>query len=307
MNITPQNNFMPLATVVNPQTDNLRRENNLREVIAQPKAINQSTAEKGVASDKDKAKTPAQDNEQVDLANIRKRTEKEESTITDSPQQEGESSSDTSQNNDSKDPESIEVQAEEREIKELKERDQEVRAHERAHASVGGATTGTPTYTFEMGPDGKRYAVGGEVSVDISPVPGDPKATIAKMQKIHAAALAPINPSIQDTKVAAQASKVILEAQSELLDLKLEEEAAQSSSANIGREKGVLEESRQKETDSKESDFDTLINQTLDAQGRISPERSPDVVARAQRIETFYSNINLAYERNTTPQFQLTA
>ena len=97
MNITPQLNHMPVATVVNPQTDSLRRDNHMREVITQPTALSQSAAEKGVASDKDKAKTPAQNNEQVDLANIRKRAEREETTITDSSDQDGESSSDAKQ------------------------------------------------------------------------------------------------------------------------------------------------------------------------------------------------------------------
>ena len=67
MNITPQANTLPLATVVNPQTDNLRRENSQREVITKPSAPSQSAAEKGVASDKDKAKTPAQNNEHIDF------------------------------------------------------------------------------------------------------------------------------------------------------------------------------------------------------------------------------------------------
>ena len=55
------------------------------------------------------------------------------------------------------------------------------------------------------------------MSVDLSSVAGDPHATITKMQKVHAAALAPINPSTQDTRVAASASRIILQAQSEIL------------------------------------------------------------------------------------------
>ena len=77
MNITTQINAMPLATVVNPQTDSLRRENSQREVITQPTPTHASTAEKGVASDKDRARTPAQQNEHIDFTAIQKKAEEE--------------------------------------------------------------------------------------------------------------------------------------------------------------------------------------------------------------------------------------
>ena len=74
--------------------------------------------------------------------------------------------------------------------------------------------TGAPTYSYEVGPDGKKYAVAGEVSVNLTPVEGDPQATIVKMQKVYNAALAPVNPSIQDTRVANIAAQLIAKAQS---------------------------------------------------------------------------------------------
>ncbi|MBL4666153.1 MAG: hypothetical protein JKY04_02155 [Sneathiella sp.] len=98
----------------------------------------------------------------------------------------------------------------------LQERDTEVRAHEQAHASTGGAYAGSPTYEYETGPDGRQYAIGGEVSIDTSPIAGDPSATISKMETIIRAALAPAEPSGQDRSVAATASKLKLEAQAEL-------------------------------------------------------------------------------------------
>ena len=101
-------------------------------------------------------------------------------------------------------------------VKELKERDAEVRAHEAAHAATGGSYAGAPSYEYQVGPDGKRYAVGGEVSIDTSPIDGDPQATINKLQQVQAAALAPAEPSDQDRKVAAQAAAALREAQSEL-------------------------------------------------------------------------------------------
>ncbi|KZD05847.1 hypothetical protein AUP43_02750 [Oceanibaculum pacificum] len=100
-------------------------------------------------------------------------------------------------------------------VDELKKRDREVRAHEQAHAAVGGAYAGSPVYEYESGPDGNRYAVGGSVSIDVSPVPGDPEATIQKMEIVKRAALAPGEPSPQDRAVAAAADQARLQAQAE--------------------------------------------------------------------------------------------
>jgi len=98
---------------------------------------------------------------------------------------------------------------EQAEIRELQRRDQEVRRHEAAHMAAGGALVrGGASYSYSAGPDGKRYAVGGEVSIDVSPVSGDPAATAAKMQRVRRAALAPAQPSGQDLSVAARAAQV---------------------------------------------------------------------------------------------------
>lgn len=101
-------------------------------------------------------------------------------------------------------------------LAELKARDREVRAHEAAHQAVGGQYAGAISYVYERGPDGAQYAVGGEVSIDTSPVEGDPQATIEKMRTVRAAALAPAEPSPQDRAVAAEAMQLMLQAQSEL-------------------------------------------------------------------------------------------
>jgi hypothetical protein len=92
------------------------------------------------------------------------------------------------------------------EVEKLQKRDQQVRAHEQAHIAAGGAyVKGGATFQYQKGPDGKMYAIGGEVTIDTSPVKGDPQATIAKMETVKAAALAPADPSGQDRSVAAQA------------------------------------------------------------------------------------------------------
>jgi hypothetical protein len=103
-----------------------------------------------------------------------------------------------------------------REVAKLKQRDAEVRRHEQAHVAAGGQyVTGGPTYSFATGPDGRRYATGGEVSIDVSPA-RDPEATIRKMQVVRRAALAPAEPSGQDRQVAAQASQNEIRARQEL-------------------------------------------------------------------------------------------
>jgi len=102
-----------------------------------------------------------------------------------------------------------ELTAEEsKELQELKARDREVRAHEQAHVSAGGGLVGGgPSYSKKTGPDGKQYAVGGEVQIDASEA-DTPEATIAKAQRVRAAALAPAQPSSQDHQVAAKASQM---------------------------------------------------------------------------------------------------
>jgi len=102
------------------------------------------------------------------------------------------------------------------EVRKLAAIDREVRAHEQAHVAVGGQHAGAPQYSYKKGPDGIDYAVGGEVPIDVSVVPGRPEATIAKMEQVRRAALAPAQPSSQDRAVAAQATQTILQARSEM-------------------------------------------------------------------------------------------
>ncbi|GAC1034965.1 hypothetical protein thsps21_57940 [Pseudomonas sp. No.21] len=115
------------------------------------------------------------------------------------------------------------------EIAELAARDREVRAHEQAHASVGAAYAGSPSYTFKRGPDGQSYAVGGEVGIDVSAVAGDPEATLRKMEVVQRAALAPADPSAQDRRVAAEAAAKAAQALVELGQLRREEAAEETA------------------------------------------------------------------------------
>lgn len=107
--------------------------------------------------------------------------------------------------------------SQQRELLQLKNTDREVRAHELAHLSVAGryATSGA-SFSYQKGPDGRLYAVSGEVGIDTSKIPGDPRATLLKAQTIMRAALAPANPSAQDRNVAAQASALAQQARIEI-------------------------------------------------------------------------------------------
>ncbi|MBU2091178.1 MAG: hypothetical protein KKB63_11510 [Alphaproteobacteria bacterium] len=120
------------------------------------------------------------------------------------------------------------TEEEQKVVDELKKRDREVRAHEQAHAAVGGAYAGQPTYEYEDGPDGNRYAVGGSVSIDTSPISGDPEATIRKMEVVKRAALAPAEPSPQDRAVAAAADRALQQASAELQKKNQEEAQAET-------------------------------------------------------------------------------
>lgn len=95
------------------------------------------------------------------------------------------------------------TEAERRKVRELQACDRQVREHERAHQIAGGQYASLPTFRTVREPDGKSYAVGGEVRIDTSVVPNNPEATIRKMQIVKRASLAPQEPSSADRAVAA--------------------------------------------------------------------------------------------------------
>jgi len=108
-------------------------------------------------------------------------------------------------------------------VRQLEQTDREVRAHEQAHLSAGAdLIRGGPTYSYATGPDDKRYAVGGEVSIDASPG-RTPEETIPKAQHIRSTALAPADPSAQDYRVAAAASKLEIDARMALVQQRSEQ------------------------------------------------------------------------------------
>lgn len=114
-------------------------------------------------------------------------------------------------------------------VEDLKETDQKVRAHEQAHKTVGGQYAGSISYETVTGPDGREYAVGGEVDIDVSPVPNNPEATVRKMDIVIRAALAPAEPSPQDFAVARTAQQIRTQAQKEASDLLQAEQQAENN------------------------------------------------------------------------------
>lgn len=105
--------------------------------------------------------------------------------------------------------------AEQRLIQALRNRDREVRAHELAHQSVGGRYAGSARYRDAEGPDGRRYAVGGEVDIDLRRS-GDPEQDLRMAEQVRRAALAPAEPSAQDQRIAARAAAIAAEARQAL-------------------------------------------------------------------------------------------
>ncbi|MGH1351212.1 MAG: putative metalloprotease CJM1_0395 family protein [Methyloligellaceae bacterium] len=145
---------------------------------------------------------------------------------------------------------------EEQQVRELKQRDTEVKAHEQAHATVGGSYASAPSYEYTVGPDGKRYATSGEVQIDASPVRDNPEATIRKMDIVIRAALAPAEPSSQDLQVAKQAQATRSKAQAELQKKSLEEQKGGEGEKEEGSDVRLVAEAAYK-------DADSLIFQTI--------------------------------------------
>lgn len=129
------------------------------------------------------------------------------------------------------------TEEEQRALQELKRRDIEVRRHEQAHLAAGGQyVRGGANFSYTTGPDGRRYATGGEVSIDVS-AERTPKATIRKMQIVRRAALAPAQPSPQDRQVAAQASQKEAEARRALAQANVAAAAkGEATQANVAAE-----------------------------------------------------------------------
>lgn len=154
-------------------------------------------------------------------------------------------------------------------LQELRARDQEVRNHEQMHKSMAGQHAGAASYTYQQGPDGNRYAVGGEVSIDMSEVADDAQATFEKMQQIQRAALAPNEPSSQDRQVAAQAGQKAAQALNEIAQEKMDAKQEAAAVLKIQQEK-IEEEKQQAKEEQEKADKKTEQNEQVSAAERFA-------------------------------------
>ncbi|HDO1316074.1 putative metalloprotease CJM1_0395 family protein [Aeromonas veronii] len=203
-----------IPTQLQPQVEAARTDNRRAALIPQARAGQASVAESEVGSQKEKSKAGQASSNQTSQ-NSRETGQLAPTTLPDNRFVEATGEDGQRKQQDPKQQE--QQQRQEQQVQDLVERDKEVRTHEQAHQSAGGEDASSPTYQFTQGPDGKRYATGGEVQIDTSVVPGDPAATIAKMQQIRSAALAPAEPSAQDLAVARSAAASEAKARKELM------------------------------------------------------------------------------------------
>jgi len=152
------------------------------------------------------------------------------------------------------------------EVKDMKKRDREVRAHEQAHKAVAGSYGGAIRYDYETGPDNNRYAVGGHVPIDMSEVPNSPERTAQKMEVIQRAAMAPGDPSAADRSVASRAAQIGNKAKVEVAKLRYEKAEAA---------KAQLEPSEEANTDT------TLGTNTEDTGPKKSTEAGTEAVSQS--------------------------
>lgn len=100
---------------------------------------------------------------------------------------------------------------------EARQLDRSVRAHEQTHrAALGPYAASGIQLTTRTGADGEQIAVGGRIKADLTPVAGDPRATMRKANAVRRAALAVGSPSAADMRVAAEAYRLARDAADEL-------------------------------------------------------------------------------------------
>lgn len=221
---------IPFATS-NLSAESVRRENTLRESIPQPSNSNGSSGESSTLGEENSPRAFVSGSNSLiyDRAQLLQNQQQalDNGAISQGTPDNGQDQSAGRENAESRQEEQQQQRAEQQELQELRARDREVRTHEQAHAAVGGEFAGAPTYEFETGPDGRQYAVAGEVSIDISEEP-TAEETLRKAEIVRAAALAPAEPSPQDFRVANQAVQLANQARVELAEERAEELQEQS-------------------------------------------------------------------------------
>lgn len=162
---------------------------------------------------------------------------------------------------------------EQKQVEDLQRIDRNVRAHEAAHQAAAGGLARGLSFSYQQGPDGKQYAVAGEVQIDTAPVEGNPQATIAKAQRIRAAASAPADPSGQDRQVAAQASAMEAQARQELQEQSKLEASQQSDDTAVESPEDTHTDAPAPQRDAIPSGTDQSTERSVDIADRARPQR----------------------------------
>lgn len=254
MNVSTAPLNIPLAVAHLP-TEAAREQKLQRQPIPEPKHTFGSLAARTAPSEESKAESPqiketsSQSKQRVAEKEANGRQQEQEQQAKQQAQQEAQ---------------------EQKIVTKLKAREREVIAHEQAHASVGGQYAGAPSYDYHRGPDGRRYIVGGEVSIETSPVPNDPQATLQKAEVIRRAALAPANPSNQDRRVAADAAAMALKAKADIAKLQRQQQAQKQEALQQAREEKQEDQQELESTSDEPNARENMTPTALRLQNQLS-------------------------------------
>ncbi|MGI2066284.1 putative metalloprotease CJM1_0395 family protein [Shewanella sp. MF08487] len=236
-NISSSNSSAAIAGTVEQSNSAQAADQSARNEVAQPTVLEQFTqvfgdAKAQVSQVEDPAIASNPDDRQQALADVfakndnqlekqaqEEASQKQQAAAEQAKQQQSQAQSQAQQAQEQVKQAQEKAQAQQQQqVDSLKARDSEVKAHEHAHATVGGQYAQSPSFKYEKGADGQRYATDGEVQIDVSAVGGDPLATINKMKQVYAAAMAPVDPSSADIRVAAEALQKMNEAKEMLIE-----------------------------------------------------------------------------------------
>ena len=311
MNILPP---VPTPIIFNTGTVNteaVRRDNIQRETVPKLAAIERSAAESGAGPEADRVKVPGQAPQPLTYEKPISQTGQQLNAQNNSAQDNGQNASAGKENAEEKQQQQAELQ----QLTQLKRQDAEVKAHEQAHTSLGGQYASSPQYEYERGPDGRRYAVSGEVSIDISEA-STPQKTLRKAEQIKAAALAPAEPSAQDLRVATEAAQIATKARTEIVDEQAEkvQQSYERAIPNIQQNKQASQSSgiegvpsvesivaavdigiptRTLTTSQMNTDKQNVLGTELDSHGasQFIANRNLDITRRVSVIENFYQQV----------------
>ncbi|MEH8017385.1 hypothetical protein MN202_09080 [Rheinheimera muenzenbergensis] len=292
----------------NPPTEMARRDALRRDLFEPVKESSASGAEKPILTD-DKSRSAAAANGSVQLYNANgKETETPQAIEGRGEQGSDKQDGEQGQREQQGEPQSNRrqqqaEQLEQQEIRELSARDLEVKAHEQAHAAIGGRYAGAPSYSYERGPDGKQYAVAGEVQIDIAPVAGDPQATVQKMQQVRAAALAPAEPSAADRRIAGEALQRQMQAQAELVQQTSGPDTANKTATQASADSDATADSNNNDGFAgqvAQTEISYRVADDTASTTPVYPQR--DTLAETMQMQLRRSVIAGFYQKSTVPQ-----